>query len=579
MSSDWPAIRAVVLERDNFKCVECGKDLARDGGHVHHVMPRALGGSDEPSNLISLCQICHASVHPNLQGRLARRMLERAATWLAAWVDREGQLARATKHFGPALRLFGVSAFRPAQVDVVEAALLGKSLLLVSPTGSGKSLAFQLPAVLTPGLCVVIAPLKALMSDQVSGLMRRRLPATFINSDISKAEKDIRYELLRKQGFKFLYVAPERFFVRSGEEVAKLRALRPAYLVIDEAHCIDRWGADFRPEYGRLGEVRELLGNPAVLSFTATAGRDTQTRILESLGVPDARVFVHGVNRPNISFLRRKVPVDQRAAFIAGMLRLAELSGVKAMVFVPTRNIGHSLSEQLTQHDVPTPFFHGQLSAPEKDLLLQRFGGRLEPALTRIVCTNAFGMGVDISDVRLVIHWQQPASPEDYLQEFGRAGRDGRKSVAVLLTDPQPNGKAIGLLDFMAKRTIENSGVPHADWPALLEAKQRLSRSLERFAFAPTCFRDSLLAYFGETKSAVRRPLALRIIDWVFSRASGRIERGICCDLCHSKGMPIGDHRVFICEALGIDQRLIPQASSAPARTAPARSDKPIELP
>jgi len=180
-------------------------------------------------------------------------------------------LARETLHFGPALKRFGLDAFRPAQIDVVEAALRGHSLLLVSPTGSGKSLAFQVPALLTPGLCIVVSPLKALMSDQVSSLLRQRIPATFMNSDLSSDEKRLRLDLLTKGAFKFLYLAPERFFGTNERELALLRALRPAYLVVDEAHCIDRWGRDFRPEYGRLREVRSQLGDPPVLAFTATA--------------------------------------------------------------------------------------------------------------------------------------------------------------------------------------------------------------------------------------------------------------------------------------------------------------------
>ena len=205
----------------------------------------------------------------------------------------------------------------------------------------------------------------------------------------------------------------ERFFRTKEQELAQLRGMRPAFLVIDEAHCIDRWGQDFRPEYGRLREVRAVLGNPPVLAFTATAGRDAQTRILASLGVPTASVFVHGVNRPNISFLRRRVPPPQRARVIGELLRVAEAKGLKAMVFVPTRKVGEALARELSAGGVPTPFFHGRLPAPEKQDLLQRFGGRLEPKLLRIICTNAFGMGVDIPDVRIVIHWQQPASPDE----------------------------------------------------------------------------------------------------------------------------------------------------------------------
>jgi ATP-dependent DNA helicase RecQ len=552
LTVEWDEIRSLVLRRDGFRCVECGGDLKADGAHVHHVLPRAAGGSDDPANLVSLCPMCHAAVHPHLGVGLARRLLQRAAVRLAEWLDREGRLARETRHLGVALRLFAVDALRPNQIDVIEAALLGRSLLMVSPTGSGKSLAFQLPAVLTPGLSVVISPLKALMSDQVSNLLRRRIPATFLNSDLSSDEKRFRRTLLAQGCFKFLYLAPERFFLANEQELAQLRGLRPALLVVDEAHCIDRWGRDFRPEYGRLREVREALGNPPVLAFTATAGRDTQARILASLGVHSASTFVHGVNRPNISFLRQRVPIAQRTEFIAELLRLAEVSGVKAMVFVPTRKIGEALAQELAGKNVPTPFFHGKLPAPEKQDLLQRFGGHLEPHLSRIICTNAFGMGVDIADVRLVIHWQHPASPEDYLQEFGRAGRDGRRSIAVLLLDNQPDDRAIKLLDFMAGITVANAKLPDGEQQHLMAHKRNIARQLQSFAFSQTCFRDALLGYFGEARVGPTRPLSLRIVDWIFGKRARRVERGVCCDVCYSRRCPPENHVRFVCEALGV---------------------------
>jgi RecQ family ATP-dependent DNA helicase len=203
--------------------------------------------------------------------------------------------------------------FRDGQLPVVQAALRGRSLLVVSPTGFGKTLCFQLPAVLRRGVSVVVSPLKALMGEQVSSLLRRKIPSSFINSDIGSDEKRLRYRLLASNSFKLLYVAPERFFVRSAHEQEQLRSVRPAFMVIDEAHCVDQWGRDFRPEYGRLKEVRETLGSPPILAFTATAGQEMQVRILESLGIPDAQVFVRGVDRPNIALLRWSVALVTEA--------------------------------------------------------------------------------------------------------------------------------------------------------------------------------------------------------------------------------------------------------------------------
>src|SRR5262249_19756111 len=201
---------------------------------------------------------------------------------------RRGKLWDRSRNFGAALRLFGLERFRDGQLPVVEAALCGQSVLVVSPTGFGKTLCFQLPSILRPGVSVVVSPLKALMGEQVSALLRRKVPSTFINSDLDSAEKRIRYELLGNESFKLLYVAPERFFVKSKRELQALRSLRPSFLVIDEAHCVDQWGRDFRPEYGKLGEVHKAFGSPPVLAFTATAGQEMQKRILKSLGVNNA---------------------------------------------------------------------------------------------------------------------------------------------------------------------------------------------------------------------------------------------------------------------------------------------------
>jgi ATP-dependent DNA helicase RecQ len=212
-----------------------------------------MGGSDDPANLITLCDGCHATHHPNLQIKLSRRLIERWSLRLVRWLDRNGEIAKAATNLSPALRLFGLERFREGQLPVVLAALAGRSVLLVSPTGSGKSLCFQLPSVLRPGTAIVISPLKALMSDQISELQRKKLPGTFINSDIDQEEKSARYELLANSAFKFLYVAPERFAVRDKSEVERLKSMRPNFLVVDEAHCIDRWGDDFRPDYSRLG--------------------------------------------------------------------------------------------------------------------------------------------------------------------------------------------------------------------------------------------------------------------------------------------------------------------------------------
>lgn len=498
---------------------------------VHHLIPRSAGGEDEPANLITLCDACHAARHPNLQATLARRAIERWGLRLAKWLDRRGDLPAIDESLGATLRLLGVSRFRGPQMEVVLAAMRGESVLFVSATGSGKSLCFQVPILLGRGCGFVISPLKALMSQQVSALHGRQIPATFINGDLSPGEKDLRYGLLRGRAIKFLYCTPERFdagMVRRAE-IEELRQARPSYLVVDEAHCVDRWGRDFRPNYGRLGAVRGALGNPPVLAFTATAGVASQRRILKSLGISNARVIVTGVNRPNIALARLDgVGDESRYAVIADLLR--SMPSGRAMLFVPTVKLGRQLQQGLHSIGVELPFFHSKLgTANDRDLLLGRFTGRLEPRADAVICTNAFGMGLDLPDVRLVVHWQPPASVEDYLQEFGRAGRDGAPSVAVLFTSPKDES----LLTFMADRTVAMAGLDAAGKEDALRARHAGIAQMQRCATARgTCFRAAIVKYFGEEPVERRKRLAVRIVDWLFS-TSTRLRRAEgCCDKC-----------------------------------------------
>lgn len=493
-----------------------------------------MGGSDELSNLVTLCDGCHAAHHPNLAGGLARRAIERWAMRLARWLDRDARGLEAGMNFGPVLRLFGVSHFRNGQLPIVLAALAGKSVLVVSPTGSGKSLCFQIPAVLRRGCTLVVSPLKTLMSDQVSGLMRRKIPATFVNSGLGKEEKEIRYGMLGANALKFLYLAPERFFVKSRDERKALAELQPEFLVVDEAHCVDQWGRDFRPEYGRLAEVRATLGSPPVLAFTATAGREMQQRILASLGAANAEVFVRGVDRPNIALVRWPTPPSSRHREIAALLRLPVFASRKAMIFVPTARIGQELQADLRKNGSDIPFYHSKLGSEwERQELLKRFQGESRPIVNHIICTNAFGMGLDVPDVRVVVHWQQPASVEDYLQEFGRAGRDGNQSVAITFTEAGRGPRRdIGLLRFMAEKTANGSGLDERS--AKLMLKQRISQmdDLAGLLGSKECFREGLVEYFAGPKVRSRQSLGIRILNWAFSKEARPRRFRYCCDAC-----------------------------------------------
>jgi len=525
----WAGARALVLARDRNTCQGCGCQCAGHEADVHHLIPRAGGGRDEPANLITLCDGCHAAHHPNLQASLARRTIERWGLRLARWLDRQKQLAGLDDSIGATLRLLGLQRFRAPQLEVILAALRGESLLLVSATGSGKSLCFQIPVLLNRGLGIVISPLKALMSQQVADLQLKKIPSTFINGDLAPSEKTIRYQLMKNGAVKFVYCTPERFdprTVRQGE-VKEMVGVRPSYLVIDEAHCIDRWGNDFRPNYARLGAVRQTLGSPPVLAFTATAGVKSQKRILESLGVPSARVVVTGVNRPNIAFARlQSLTEAERFGLIAELLRV--MPAGRAMLFVPTVRTGELLRAGLAALGLQVPFYHSKLgTANERELLLGRFIGRILPPANVVICTNAFGMGLDVPDVRLVVHWQHPMSMEDYLQEFGRGGRDGNPSVAVLFTSHTD----VRLLRFMAERSA--SGAESLAKYEALQAKYEAIQEMHQSAVSRSgCFRKAIIRYFGDETPRQRRPLSIRVVDWLFSTSPRVTGSGRCCDVC-----------------------------------------------
>lgn len=510
-----------------------------------------MGGTDEMSNLVTLCDGCHASHHPNLAGGLARRTIERWAVRLAKWLDREGVVTEAAGNFGPALRLFGLERFRHGQLPIILAALSGKSILLVSPTGSGKTLCFQLPAVLRRGVALVVSPLKALMAEQVSDLLAKKIPATFINSDLSREEKATRFSLLGHKAIKLLYVAPERFFVRSDAERGQLKRSEPSFLVIDEAHCVDRWGEDFRPEYGRLSEVREKLGAPPVLAFTATAGKEMQNRILSSLGIPDAKVFVRDVDRPNIAMLRRQCRPERRAQEIASMLSLPQLKGQKVMVFVPTVKVGEDLKASLSSLGLDLPFYHSKLGdAWERQELVKRFLGQSRPVVDQIICTNAFGMGLDVPNVRLVVHWQQSASVEDLLQEFGRAGRDRKPSVSVIFHDGPGRGDA-GRLRYMAELTVLNAPGDDLQKAFMLAQRNGNIDQVAGMLRSTSCFRESIRRYFGEAEGRANLSLSERILESVFATRAPKTRHTACCDSCDAEMIKKHGETTYVARIVG----------------------------
>jgi ATP-dependent DNA helicase RecQ len=325
---------------------------------------------------------------------------------------------------------FGHREFRGDQEAVIQAVLAGRSALVLMPTGMGKSLCYQLPAMLLPGLTLVISPLIALMQDQVDQARKRGLNASFISSSLTADERQKRYEQLAKGELKLLYVTPERF--RKPEFREALASQTVSLLAVDEAHCISQWGHDFRPDYSRVGEFRGLIGNPPTLALTATATARVQKDILENLGLDDAEIFSHALERPNLSLNIHDVyGLDEK---IRGLVAFRHQNPGPAIIYFSLIQTLYSVAKELQRLGQPHLIYHGQLSPEERRRNQRKF---LAGEGDMILATPAFGLGVDKPDVRFLAHMEMPGSIEAYFQEVGRAGRDGKPSACHLFYDQE----------------------------------------------------------------------------------------------------------------------------------------------
>ncbi len=370
---------------------------------------------------------------------------------------------------------FGYDEFRPLQREIVQDALAGRDVFVLMPTGGGKSLCFQLPALIRNGLTIVVSPLISLMKDQVDALQTNGIAATFLNSTLDREEAKARWRGLHRGEYRMLYVAPERLMLDTFLE----RALNwdIAQFAIDEAHCISEWGHDFRPEYRELKKLRKHLPDVPLMALTATATERVRTDIIKELKLRDPRCYVASFNRPNLTYriVPKTAPYDQLLAFIRSR---PNDSGI---VYCASRKSAESLARNLNEDGVSAKPYHAGLTASERTKHQEAF---LRDDVRVVTATIAFGMGINKPNVRFVVHYDLPKNLESYYQETGRAGRDGLPSECVLLFSPSDVAKQ---LHFIDEKTETEARIARAQL-----------RQMVHFAETRECRRATLLEYFGE---------------------------------------------------------------------------------
>src|SRR6266850_4546344 len=356
---------------------------------------------------------------------------------------------------------FGFDEFREGQREVIATILEGKNAVVVMPTGSGKSLCYQLPAMMLGGATLVVSPLIALMKDQVDALHARGLPATFINSSIAWREQAARIDALRRREYKLVYVAPERF--RSERFLEALQSISISLFAVDEAHCISTWGHDFRPDYLRLKAVIQALNrtgtSPQTLALTATATPYVRSDIIQQLGLSKPDTFVSGFDRPNLTI--DVVHTEREREKIGRIKRLAKAHEGSGIIYASTRKAVEQVAVELREQGLRVTAYHAGMSDSMRIKAQEEFmTGRTQ----MIVATNAFGMGIDKPDIRFVAHYQMPGSIEAYYQEIGRAGRDDLPSSCVLLFNYADKNTH----DFFIEGSYPSSEIIHDVYDALV---------------------------------------------------------------------------------------------------------------